>query len=115
MSNDTISIAIILFCKGAGSYQREITSDTKKDIPQHKEDEFWDFINKFSEPVLHILKGAVVKDWDRNMQNNSDDEKVKVYLGNLERIAYAKKGPTKDVWIWSSNLRSLAKIYGIDL
>ena len=112
MSNETITKAIIGFSIGRGLYRKDITDEN---VPDDVKNEFWDKIDEFREPILHILKGADMDFPAIKMKNKTPDERVKGYLGNLEWIANKKTRTIKPVWIWNSNLRSLAKIYGIKL
>ncbi|MGL6299105.1 MAG: hypothetical protein ACRC1M_08065 [Methanobacteriaceae archaeon] len=114
MSNEIVSKTLIYFILGAKLYNKEITTDTKKFISQKEEDEFWDNINKFSEEILHILKGAKTRPYTPK-ENRPDVENVEICLGHFERMTTNKKGSTKDVGIWARNVRTLSKIYGIKL
>lgn len=88
MSNETISKAIIYFIIGARIYDKEIKKGTKEYISQEKEDEFWGNINKFSEPILHILKGVDTEQYGSINRSNTSAENVKIYLGNLKKNGY---------------------------
>lgn len=114
MSNKIISKTLIYFILGAKLYNKEITKDTKKFISPKEEYEFWDNINKFSEEILHILKGAKPRPYTPK-ENRLYIKNVEISLGNFKRVTTNKKGSTKDVGIWARNVRTLSKIYGIKL
>ncbi|MCL2116197.1 MAG: hypothetical protein FWH29_08250 [Methanobrevibacter sp.] len=113
MSNKEAAIEIVKFSKKSGIYTRKITEEI--DISEDEKNEFWDLIKENKEKILDILKDADTLPYARDNRAKSQEDKIKVYLGNFKLIAKRQPRTFKLVWVWNSNVRILDRIYGLNL
>ena len=110
--NKEISIEIVKFSKESGIY-KNITNTS--DISEDDKNEFWDLIATNKAKILSILKDADTLRYNSDNKKRSEEDKIKIYLGNFKLIAEKQTRTVKEVWIWNSNVRSINRVYGLNI